>query len=151
MDFFRRRLRTVVGVFSITLGLASCDQPTEPRVCTAIAVDALVVTVADSATGQRLCDATVTVIDGTFTQELRPFPAATECTYSGPTERAGPYEVRVTRSGYVPATMTNVRVTADECHVIPVKLTVPLTTRSGTSSRSAAGISSTIVRMARRG
>ena len=66
------------------------------------------------------------MVDGAFTQELRPFPAVTECTYSGPTERAGQYEVRVTRSGYVPATMTNVRVTADECHVIPVKLTVTL-------------------------
>jgi hypothetical protein len=118
--------RTVIGVFSLTLGLAGCDPPTAPRVCTAIAVDALVVTVVDSVSGQRICDATVTVTDGAFTQELRPFPAVTECTYSGPTERAGQYEVRAARSGYVPATMTNVRVTADECHVIPVKLTVPL-------------------------
>jgi hypothetical protein len=115
-----------VGVFSISLSLAGCEPTTEPRVCTAIAVDALVVTVVDGVSGQRICDATVTVIDGAFRQELRPFPAVTECTYSGPTERAGQYEVRVTRSGYVPATMTNVRVTADECHVIPVKLTVPL-------------------------
>ncbi len=95
-----------VGVFTLSLGLAGCAQPTEPRVCTAIAVDALVVTVVDSASGQRLCDATVTVIDGAFTQELRPFPAVTECTYSGPTERAGQYEVRVSRSGYVPARRT---------------------------------------------
>ena len=115
-----------IGVFSVSLGLAGCAPPTEPRVCTAIAVDALVVTVVDSSSGQRLCDATVIVIDGAFTQALPPFPAVSECTYSGPTERAGQYEVRVTRSGYVPASMTNVRVTADECHVIPVKLTVSL-------------------------
>ena len=115
-----------IGVFSVILGLAGCAPPTEPHVCTAIAVDALVVTVVDGASGQRLCDATVIVIDGGFTEALRPFPAVTECTYSGPTERAGQYEVRVTRSGYVPATLTNVRVTADECHVIPVKLTVSL-------------------------
>jgi hypothetical protein len=116
----------VIGVLTVSLGLAGCAPPTEPHVCTAIAVDALVVTVVDSASGQRLCDAAVTVVDGAFTQELRPFPAVTECTYSGPTERAGQYEVRVTRSGYVPATMANVRVTADACHVIPVKLTVSL-------------------------
>jgi hypothetical protein len=115
-----------IGVFSVILGLAGCAPPTEPHVCTAIAVDALVVTVVDSASGQRLCDATVTVIDGAFTEALRPFPGIAECTYSGPTERAGLYEVRVTRSGYVPANMTNVRVNADECHVIPVKLTVSL-------------------------
>ena len=120
------RRAAFVGVVSVILGLAGCAPPTEPHVCTAIAVDALVVTVVDGASGQRLCDATVTVIDGAFSQALRPFPAVTECTYSGPTERAGLYEVRVTRSGYVPATMTNVRVTADECHVIPVKLTVSL-------------------------
>jgi hypothetical protein len=126
MDFIRRTFTTFIGVCSVSLGLAGCDQPTEPRVCTAIAVDAIVVTVVDSTSGQRICDATVTVTDGAFAQELRPFPAATECTYSGPTERAGQYEVRVTRAGYVPASMTNVGVTADECHVIPVKLTVPL-------------------------
>ena len=120
------RRPTIIGVFSVTLGLAGCAPPTEPRVCTAIAVDALVVTVVDSSSGQRLCDATVIVIDGAFAQALPPFPAVSECTYSGPTERAGQYEVRVTRSGYVPASMTNVRVTADECHVIPVKLTVSL-------------------------
>jgi len=126
MDLIRHGLGTFVGVVSVGLWLNGCEQPAAPRVCTAIAVDALVVTVADSVSGQRICDATVTVIDGAFAQELRPFPAVTECTYSGPTERAGQYEVRVSRSGYVPATMTNVRVTADECHVIPVKLSVPL-------------------------
>lgn len=108
------------------IGLGGCDGPTEPRICTAIAVDALVVTVTDAATGQRICDATVVAVDGSFGAELRPFPAGAECTYSGPTERAGTYEVRVSKGGYEPAVQTGVRVTADECHVIPVRVAVQL-------------------------
>jgi len=124
--FFRRGFRAISAVCSSTLLLAGCETPAEPRVCTAIAVDALVITVMDGATGQRICDATVTAVEGSFSEVLRPFPAGTECTYSGPTERAGVYEVRVTKAGYAANTTSSVRVSRDECHVIPVKLTVTL-------------------------
>jgi hypothetical protein len=117
----------LLGICAVGLCLAGCESPADPVICTAIAVDAIVVTVVDGASNQRICDATVTAVEGSFSQELRGFPAGTDCTYSGPTERAGLYEVRVSKSGYVPTNMTNVRVTADECHVIPVRLTIPLT------------------------
>ena len=127
MGSFPRRLRGLVGVGPLVLGLAGCETPTDPVVCTTIAVQAITLTVVDGVSGQRVCDATVTVVDGSFSQALPPFPgSATECTYSGPTERAGTYEVRVSRAGYQPATERNVRVTADQCHVIPVRLTVTL-------------------------
>jgi hypothetical protein len=125
MDFIRRRFRTFIGIGSVVLGLSGCESPTGV-VCTAIAVDAIVVTVVDGASNQRICDATVTAAEGSFSEVLRPFPAGTECTYSGPTERAGLYEVRVSRAGYAPTTTSNVRVTRDECHVIPVRITVTL-------------------------
>lgn len=113
------------------LALAACGNPTEPRVCTAIAVDAIVVTVVDASSNQRICDATVVAVDGSFSAELRPFPVSpAECTYSGPTERAGTYDVRVSRPGYEPASQAGIRVTADECHVIPVRVTIQLR-RSG--------------------
>jgi hypothetical protein len=108
------------------LGLAGCDKPTEPRVCTAIAVDALVVTVVDASSGQRICDAKVLAVDGSFSEELRAFGSAQDCTYSGPTERAGLYEVLATRAGYEPARTTAARVTRDECHVIPVRVLVQM-------------------------
>jgi hypothetical protein len=111
---------------TLCLFLTCCEQSLEPRFCTAIAVDALTVTVADSASGQRICDATVTAIDGAFSAELRAFGIGPECNYSGPTERAGRYEVRVTRSGYERAVRAGINVTADECHVIPVLVTVNL-------------------------
>jgi len=114
-------------ICAIGLGLAGCASPVEPVVCTTIAVQAITLTVVDGVSGQRLCDATVTVVDGSFSQVLPPFPgSAPDCTYSGPTERAGTYEVRVSRAGYQPATASPVRVSADECHVIPVRLTVTL-------------------------
>jgi hypothetical protein len=126
MAFFHRTLGTFIGVGSVVLGLAGCESPTGGVICTAIAVDAIVVTVMDGASNQRICDASVTAAEGSFSEVLRTFPAGTECTYSGPTERAGVYEVRVSRAGYAPTTTSNVRVTRDECHVIPVRITVTL-------------------------
>jgi hypothetical protein len=116
----------LLSLVLLYLGSVSCSRPLDPRVCTAIAVDALAVTVVDAATGQRICDATVTAVDGSFRSALRAFPAGAECSYSGPTERTGRYEVQVSRAGYEPAVLRDVRVSADECHVIPVALTVPL-------------------------
>jgi len=121
---------SLVVFAAASFGLMGCDKPTEPPICTAIAVDALVVTIVDASSGQRICDATVVAVDGSFSEELRAFGSGQECTYSGPTERAGVYEIRVTRAGYEPASITGVRVTRDVCHVIPVKVTVQLN-RSG--------------------
>ena len=104
--------------------LPGCGNPAEPPICTAVAVDALVVTGVDASSGQRICDAKVVAVDGSFSEELRAFGSGQECTYSGPTERAGVYEIRVTRPGYESTSITGVRVTRDLCHVIPVRVTV---------------------------
>jgi hypothetical protein len=106
-------------------GLA-CAKPTEPIVCTAIAVDALVVTVVDASTGQRICDAKVVAVDGAFNEELRRFGPGADCTYSGATERRGVYEIHATKAGYEPAVQNGIRVTADVCHVIPVRVPLQL-------------------------
>jgi hypothetical protein len=121
-------MRTSATLLAIACSaLIGCDnKPTDPIVCTAIAVDALVVTVVDASSGQRVCDARVVAVDGSFSEELRAFGSGQECTYSGPTERAGVYEIRVTRAGYEPARTTAVRVTRDECHVIPVRVVVQM-------------------------
>ncbi len=117
----------LAGLALAGLGLFGCnDKPTDPVVCTAIAIDALVVTAVDATTGRRICDARVVAVDGSFSERLRSFGSPPECTYSGPTERAGLYEVRATRVGYEPAATTSVRVTRDECHVIPVRVVVEM-------------------------
>ena len=100
---------------------------TDPGViCTMIAVSSLNVTVRDTATGQRVCDAAVVAIQGGDRYELRRTGDPQGCGYAGPEERAGVFEVRATRPGYQAARVENVRVDADECHVIPVALTVDL-------------------------
>src|SRR5688572_22670517 len=119
-------MRGRVLVPMLSLLLAGCEEALDGRVCTAIAVDAITVRVADAASGQPVCDANVTATDGAFTAELREFAIFPDCSYSGPTERPGRYEVRVTRAGYEPAVRAGVMVTADECHVIPVLLSVDL-------------------------
>lgn len=126
-----RRSRGLAFVASALAGLAltACDRPVEPgggTICTLIAVEALTVVVTDAATGVRVCDATVSVVDGGFTAILRAFGPAQDCSYAGPTERAGRYEVRVARAGYQTTVRRDVLVTADECHVIPVRLDIPL-------------------------
>jgi hypothetical protein len=124
----------LAGLTLAGFGLFGCsDKPTDPIVCTAIAVDALVVTVVDATTGQRICDAKVVAVDGAFSEELRLLDSPEECMYSGPTERAGLYEVRATRAGYEPASTTSVRVTRDECHIIPVRVIMQMQRSAGAS------------------
>lgn len=121
--------RTALLALLLPLSTAvACDHVSEPDpvICTAIAVSSLNVTVRDSATAQRVCDATVTAVLAGATYELRRSGSAEACTYAGPEERAGAFEVRVSRAGYAPAVVSNVQVTADVCHVIPVSLTVDL-------------------------
>lgn len=109
------------------LAMAACGEPTGPRACTAIAVDALAVTVVDASSLTRICDATVVAVDGAFSSELRRWPAGDACVYSGPTERPGRYEIRASRAGYEAGRIPDVvNVTADECHVIPVSVTLQL-------------------------
>lgn len=103
-----------------------CGTDDVMRACTAIAVPALNVVVLDGSTGDRVCDATVLAVEGSFRGVLDPFPAGPTCSYSGPYERPGVYEVSVTKAGYQPAAERNVRVTADECHVVTRQVTLTL-------------------------
>ena len=118
----------VVSAMVLLAGCVGCDRGTEPDpvICTAIAVSSLNVTVRDAGTSARVCDATVTALLSGVSYELRRAGSPEACTYAGPEERAGVFEVRVTRSGYAPAVVSNVQVTADVCHVIPVSVTVDL-------------------------
>ena len=114
-----RRLVAVSALAAVLLVGTGCS----PVSCKAYAVASLVVTVQD-ASGNRICDATVTVRDGDFTSQLAAFPG-TECTYSGPSERKGTYSLEV-RSGTTTRTVDSIKVSADQCHVIPRQITISL-------------------------
>lgn len=67
----------------------------------------------------------VAVLEGN-SYELRRSGAPEACTYAGPEERAGVFEVRASKAGFEPAAAGSVRVSADRCHVIPVQVTIDL-------------------------
>jgi hypothetical protein len=89
----------------------------------------LEVTVLDARTGEPLGDYTVRVTGqrerppGAFAESAR---VRTPSPWRGAGEAPGLYAVRVTRPGYVPWDSAGVRLTADVCHVIPVRLNVAL-------------------------
>jgi hypothetical protein len=107
----------------LACALAGCGTP--PVNCTAEAVSSLNVTVLDPG-GQRVCDATVTARDGSFSATLMALGPAAQCVYAGPFERAGTYVVTAEKAGFQTATAQGVTVTADVCHVKPVSLTLTL-------------------------
>lgn len=104
-----------VGLFSSCSSAAPCT--TEARY-------ALVVTVLDAA-GTASCDARVSVTDGDFSMSLQRLGYSPPCSYVGPTERKGVYTVTA-RQGTQMATVSNVHVTADRCHVHPQHLALTL-------------------------
>ena len=104
----------------------SCDQGERPWACTAFAAAGLSVAVTNAATGQPICDASVTATDGAYSERL--YEGA--CAFAGAVERPGTYVVRVERQGFVPKEVRDVVVVmgAGPCpHVLQVQLAMPLT------------------------
>jgi hypothetical protein len=83
------------------------------------------VTVLQASDGSRVCDATVTARDGTFSEVLAKFGDATNCTYSGVYERPGTYGLDVV-SGARTKNVGGITATADECHVMGREIVVTL-------------------------
>lgn len=93
--------------------------------CKSYAAFGLVVVVQD-ASGSRICDAKVVAIDGSYSATLQSSGGdATICTYFGATERGGTYEVDAT-VGDTTSTVRGVRVTSNDCRVVPSKLTITI-------------------------
>jgi hypothetical protein len=111
------------------LGCSGPPGSTSP-VCTMEYRYGLSVHVKDSLTGAAIASgASLVVRDGAFKDsvshpggrpELNAFPLVT----AG--ERAGTYQISVSKPGYLPWSRSNVRVTANECHVNPVSVTALL-------------------------
>ena len=92
--------------FCLALGACGPDCDDRPPIGT----HALSIEIADADSGERICDASVTLeIDGKST------PLAKLCPYGGGTG-GGRYKISVARDGYE-ATSLEVSVAADECAV----------------------------------
>jgi len=119
------KARHGVAAAIASFAISGCGT-TGPIACTEIFVYGLSVTVVEEGTGTPLADgATLTLRDGDYVE------STTESfdgrTMMGAGERAGTYVVTVSREGFHTWAATDVVVTADECHVIPVALTAELT------------------------
>ncbi|MBN1490638.1 MAG: carboxypeptidase regulatory-like domain-containing protein [Phycisphaerae bacterium] len=107
------------------LPLAECRVIDDPVVCTDIFVYGINVTLTDADTGAPIAGATLTLTEGTYSEILEAFPGSGQ--YVGAGERAGTYTLTADADGYESKTVTNIVIGADECHVIPVVLTIELT------------------------
>jgi hypothetical protein len=121
--------RAAIGVVvtsAIGAGCTGTPQAPDRIVCTAQFVYGLAVTVKDAATGQLVCDAQVSAVSNGYRETLLMFGSPGTCSYAGAGERAGVYDVSASKAGYATTTMTNIRVDADACHVIPARVTLEL-------------------------
>jgi hypothetical protein len=119
-------MRAGITCVLAALCLAGCTEGVTPPVaCAAYAAAGLGVTVTNADTGQPICDATVTAVEGSYSEKLVPVA----CTYTGAYERAGTYVVKAARDGYASKEVGSVRVVmgGGDCpHVEQMRLTVAL-------------------------
>lgn len=93
----------------------------DPIVCTDEFVYGLSVEIVDATTGAPLAEgSTLTVVDGTYVENVTDSWDGRSMVAAG--ERPGTYTVRVERGGYQSWERSGVRISADECHVIPRSL-----------------------------
>jgi hypothetical protein len=84
------------------------------------------VVVTDSVTSLRICNATITAVDGDFTEELQAFGAADDCEYFGLLDRGGSYTLDISAPDYGSATEATT-VSLDACdHAITQELSFSL-------------------------
>jgi hypothetical protein len=126
--FVWRAAAAVVAISAISAACAGGPQAPDPIACTAQFVYGLAVTVRDAATGQLVCDAQVIAVSGAYRETLLTFGSsgAGMCSYVGAGERPGVYDISANKAGYTAAAMNGVRVDADVCHVIPVRVVLEL-------------------------
>jgi len=123
--------RNIVGcLYSILIGGTACSAASTSPVCTQEFRPALMVYVKDSLTNTGTASgASLIARDGTFKDSVA-FPDArpdlNDLNLNAAGERAGTYQVSVSKPGYATWIKSNVRVTKNECHVNTVQLTALL-------------------------
>lgn len=118
-----------VAVTGAALALMACSgtQPGQSVVCTMEARSSFAVTVVDSVSGVNLAPSAVVRVAPLARPDSIVDLVATSGVYSGGLyERAGRFELSVSRAGYLPWRMADVQVDQDECHVITRTLTARL-------------------------
>jgi hypothetical protein len=108
--------------------LGGCN--TDPGACTLILVPGITVRALDAGTNENVTDgAQGTVSEGAYVDSLRPGLQDADSRVlllSAAYERPGSYDVFVERPGYQAVSLSAVEVTADECHVHTVGLSLTM-------------------------
>lgn len=91
------------------------------RVCTALYAYGISVNITDGTTGEPVTDATLTLIDGDYSETMQPFPSGG---YAGAGERQGTYTLVIEVPGVPVETIDEIAVDHDGCHVIGVAFDV---------------------------
>jgi hypothetical protein len=117
------------GWCSILIAAAACSRSTAP-VCTQESRPAVAVYVKNSATSAGIASgASLVVRDGSYKDSVAAPNNRADLDNSplfAAAERAGTYQVTVTKTGFAAWMQSNVQVTANECHVNTVTLTALL-------------------------
>jgi len=112
---FLRTAQLMAGV----LVTGGCLDVANPNACTAVVVYGLTVAVTDSVTGApSAVDASAVARSGSYEELLTPIPGNT-LHLVGAAERAGVYEVTITKPGYQDWTRAGISVLPGACHVTP--------------------------------
>ncbi|MCG8469403.1 MAG: carboxypeptidase-like regulatory domain-containing protein [Gemmatimonadetes bacterium] len=114
----RRDVVRPLAVAAVMAGSACGDTP-EPIVCTDEFVYGLIVDVHEGSGGPGTEGAVGVAIDGSFADTLQSFDSVRMV---GAGERSGTYDVTIEKDGFATWSTANITVTADECHVTPVRL-----------------------------
>lgn len=114
----------MLAIASVASTLA-CTLPTNTQ-CTDIAVAGLTVHVFDQATSAALCDATVVVTDGSYTETLQLQSPTSGCFYAGAYERAGTYDLVASAPNHQTITQSAIVVAQAGCHVSGRTITIEL-------------------------
>ena len=109
-------MKQIACVIVCLLALPGCDYVCTEACTVAVGLD---VGVTNADTGAPICDATVTVTDGGYSEELQPIPDARGCRFRGAFSRPGVYSVRAERQGFLPMTLSRVTVVAGKGDCCP--------------------------------
>lgn len=111
---------------SVIIINTSCDSEMDTN-CTLESVAGLKVIVKDAITNDVLyVDTIVIAQDGDYTETLVGLEVIDEVAFLGAWERAGLYQITVSKEGYQTYTTEPIIVSRDECHVITQNIIIHL-------------------------
>lgn len=118
--FTNRSFARCLAAVLIAAALAGCGDSTGPIACTEEFRFGITIEVRDGTTGEPAAvGARGTLREGDYVEQMQIFG---DDTMLGAGERAGTYDILITRPGYEEWAAARVTVTADECHVRTVAL-----------------------------